>query len=323
MHKKISPLMLGATMYMPATRTDIVSKLVNGDTPGLSSVVICLEDAVSEHEVPMALNNLKNITSDLAALKRKGAITSMPLIFVRPRDQAMAQKIVHDYDLSAIDGMVLPKFTLESLEGWWSILRNTHLMWMPTLETREVFCVSQMSKLAEALDKHSCKEKILALRIGGNDLMNVVSLRRPRNMTLYDTPMGYVIKMLVAVMSPYGFAMTAPVCEHIDHHDILIKEWEMDMAHGLVGKTAIHPSQIAVIQTPMMVDKEDHKDALHILNSDKAVFKSHGAMCEPATHKNWATAVLTRAQHFGIRNPGLADAEHEEAATTIGKVAQA
>lgn len=301
MNQKINPYMLGATMYMPATRLDIVTKLVGQEIKDLSSVVICLEDAVSENEVEFALNNLKKITAELAEAKRCG--NKLPLIFIRPRHLEMAEQIVRDYDLSAINGVVIPKFTLADLESWWGALRNTHLLWMPTLETRDVFSVNDMEALAKVLDTHGCKDKILALRIGGNDLMNCISLRRPRDMTLYDGPMGYVIKMLVAVMSPYGFAMTAPVCEHIDNHEILEKEWALDMAHGLVGKTAIHPNQIQMIQQPMMVSKSDYQDALHILNSEKAVFKSNGAMCEPATHKNWAKSILARSNQFGISSP--------------------
>ena len=38
------------------------------------------------------------------------------------------------------------------------------------------------------------------------------------------------------------------------------------MAHGLVGKTAIHPGQIEVIQNALMVTQGEHSDALRILN---------------------------------------------------------
>jgi citrate lyase beta subunit len=48
------------------------------------------------------------------------------------------------YDLSAVDGFVLPKFTLSSLAEWWDIMGGTHLCMMPTLETEDVFDVVQM-----------------------------------------------------------------------------------------------------------------------------------------------------------------------------------
>lgn len=141
-------------------------------------------------------------------------------------------------------------------------MKDTHLCMMPTLETEDVFDVMQMRELATTLVGHPCHNRIIALRIGGNDLMNVMSLRRPRNLTLYDSPMGYVIKMLVAVFGSRDFSLTSPVCEHIDDHNVMEQELALDMAHGLVGKTAIHPNQIAKIERALMVTPADHADAL-------------------------------------------------------------
>jgi len=55
-----------------------------------------------------------------------------------------------------------------------------------------------------------------------------------------------------------------------------------------------------VIQEMLMVSASDQADAFRILNSSQAVFKSQGAMCEPATHRRWAAAILARAQEYGI-----------------------
>jgi len=171
---------------------------------------------------------------------------------------------------------------------------------MPTLETREVYDVQEMTELAVLLEKHACRDRIVALRIGGNDLMSVISMRHPKNLTLYDGPMGYVVKMLVSVFAPRGFSLTAPVCEQIDNIELLERELIQDLAHGLAGKTAIHPSQLNVIHQGLMVGKDDYEDALRIINSSQAIFKSQGAMCEPATHRNWAAAVLERSKYCGI-----------------------
>jgi len=55
----LSALSLGATLYMPATRPDLW-QVVNGEKyPELRSVVLCLEDAVVEHDVEFAKENLK------------------------------------------------------------------------------------------------------------------------------------------------------------------------------------------------------------------------------------------------------------------------
>ncbi len=300
MKREVSPYGLGATLYMPATRMDIVETIVTGKIAGLRSLVICLEDAVSDEDLPFAMDNLKGMLTELASAKQADGDADWPLIFIRPRDELIGQCVVNDYDLSAVDGFVLPKFTLESLPAWDSVMGQTHLHWMPTLETEDVFDVNAMQALAASFDTHSCRDKIVALRIGGNDLMNCVSLRRSRELTLYDGPMGYVIKMLVAVFGSKGFALTAPVCEHIDDHRLLEQELALDLAHGLVGKTAIHPNQITVIQKALMVSALDHQDALRIVNATQAVFKASGAMCEPATHRRWAKSILDRVHYFGI-----------------------
>lgn len=308
MTERLSPWRLGATLYMPATRTDIADVILHNKIAGLRSLVICLEDAVSEADIPLARRQLRVLLTQLAAEKQRQGNAHWPLIFVRPRDSVMGAELTADWDLSAVDGLVLPKFTLESLPLWWAMVKETHLCMMPTLETENVFDVHQMSALADTLIQHPCRSRIIALRIGGNDLMNGISLRRSRDFTLYDTPMGYVIKMLVAVFASRDFSLTAPVCEHIDDQTMMERELALDMLHGLVGKTAIHPNQIGKIEAALMVSASDHADALRILNSSQAVFKSQGAMCEPATHRRWASAILARAQVYGIAGDKTQDA---------------
>ncbi len=307
MTQRLSPYRLGATLYMPATRTDITDTILTDKIAGLRSIIICLEDAVSEADVPAALDNLTRILNTLSAERNDGKGAEWPLIFIRPRHSRMGAYLIENVDLSSIDGWVLPKFTLASLPEWWQIMKDTSLCMMPTLETEDVFDVVQMRELALALLAHPCHARIIALRIGGNDLMNVISLRRPRNLTLYDGPMGYVVKMLVSVFAARDFALTSPVCEHIDDHQVMECELALDIAHGMVGKTAIHPNQIAKIERALMVTPADHADALRILNSSQAVFKSQGAMCEPATHRRWAARVLEQAQIYGISQDVVQD----------------
>lgn len=296
----LSPYMLGATLYMPATRTDLADIILNEKIPELRSLVVCLEDAVSDSEVEYALQNLHQLLAELACTASEPQEQRRPLVFIRPRNESMAAKLISEHSLKGIDGFVLPKFTLANLSCWWEIISGTDLHMMPTLETQDVFDVNAMTALANALTKHACRDRIIALRIGGNDLMSVISLRHPRNMTLYDGPMGYVVKMLVAVFASRGFALTAPVCEQIDNVELLQRELTLDIAHGLVGKTAIHPTHLDVIHRALEVQPDEYEDALRILNSTQAVFKSQGAMCEPATHRSWAVNVLERSKYCGI-----------------------
>jgi citrate lyase beta subunit len=284
---------------MPATREDILDVVFKVKLPELRSLVICLEDSVAVSEVGHALNNLRHLLMQIGACG--GRPEAGPLVFVRPRDVGMAQ-VLNDWPMiKHIDGFVIPKLRRDNLCAWECAVSNAELALMPTLETGEVFNPGAMVDLGQAL-KDGFGERIIALRIGANDLMGCLGLRRNQSMTLYDTPMSYVISMLCGVLGAQGFALTAPVFEQIAAPGLLKKELALDIAHGLVGKTAIHPSQISLINDAFRVSRED-LDCARMIVKDvaPAVFKFNGAMCEPATHYHWATNILERAQWHGVR----------------------
>ena len=296
---KHSPYALGATLYMPATRPDILDVVMGEKIQGLRSLVVCLEDAVAETDVQQALNNLKNLLLGIDA--RGGRPPGGPMVFVRPRDAAMAA-VLNDWSLMRyVDGFVVPKLRLSNIQQWQQAVTRDELMLMPTLETPEVYDPSAMVELRGAM-LELLPERIIALRIGGNDLMGCLGLRRNPAMTLYSTPMSYVIPMLCGIMGSAGFALTAPVFEQLNTPQLLEHELALDLAHGLVGKTAIHPSQIAIIHNALQVSLEDLTSARHIVSeAAPAVFKFNDAMCEPATYYTWAQKTIERAHWQGVR----------------------
>ncbi|HIH2746876.1 HpcH/HpaI aldolase/citrate lyase family protein [Burkholderia aenigmatica] len=306
--KAISPFALGATLYMPATRSDILDVVFGTRIPELRSLVVCLEDAVAAIDVESALANLQSLLMDIDA--RGGRVESGPLLFVRPRDAAMAA-VLSDWPLmNHVDGFVVPKLTLRSLSAWENAVSHPDLYLMPTLETADVYDPVAMVELGQAL-KANLNQRIIALRIGGNDLMGCLGLRRNPATTLYSTPLGYVIPMLAGIMGAQGFALTAPVFEQLATPHLLKEELELDIAHGLVGKTAIHPSQIRIIQEALRVSLDDFNCAKLIVNDTApAVFKHNDAMCEPATHYKWAVNILERAKWHGVRPAVPSSDEH-------------
>ena len=133
--------------------------------------------------------------------------------------------------------------------------------------------------------------------------MNLLGIRRPRSSTIYETPIGNVIAQLVSVFRPYGFSLSAPVFEYLDDPATLQKEMKLDLAYGLIGKAAIHPAQVPAIESAYAVDREDYEMALSL--SDRRappVFKMHNAMCEVATHQQWAANIINRQRCFGVKN---------------------
>lgn len=305
--KILSPYALGATLYMPATRADLLDVVFRTKLPELRSLVVCLEDAVADIDIDTALRNLHVLLS--AINDRGGRSGDGPLLFVRPRDSVMAA-VLNDWPLiKHVDGFVVPKLTMRNLGSWEQAVTNPELFLMPTLETADVFNPVAMVELGEAL-RANLASRIIALRIGGNDLMGSLGLRRNPATTLYSTPMGYVIPMLAGVMGSQGFALTAPVFEQLATPNLLGEELDLDIAHGLVGKTAIHPSQISLIQEKLRVSLEDLNSAKLIVSDvAPAVFKHNDVMCEPATHYKWAIKILERAEWHGVRVPEAVNGE--------------
>lgn len=284
---------LGASLYVPATRHDLGLIAEGAKLPQLRSVIFCTEDAVGERELEHALENLRQ------------ALLHMPvyrptLRFVRVRNPEIMQRIVALPGAEKLDGFVIPKATRHNLDAYLEPIRDTRHFIMPTLETHEVFCEREMRMLRKKLCEPHIKSRILALRIGGNDLLALLGIRRPRHVTIYRTPLGGIIARLVTTMRPHGFHLTAPVFEHMDRPELLAEEVSEDMLHGLIGKTAIHPDQVPLIESHYRVCPNDVEAAQMILQENcPAVFGHGGSMCEVSTHTSWAKNILTRMQAFG------------------------
>ncbi|WP_336929592.1 HpcH/HpaI aldolase/citrate lyase family protein [Acinetobacter tandoii] len=291
----LTALSLGATLYMPATRPDLWAVVKGEKYPELRSLVICLEDAITEQEIEFAKQNLKQL---LQQIQQQQRLEQHPKVFIRPRHIAMAAELAEWREISALDGMVLPKFGLASFKQWLKVL-NPELHYMPTLETADSFDMGQMKELRQALPEF---HNVLVLRVGGNDLLNCLGLRRPSDITLYQTPIGTLIANLAGQFLPYGFALSAPVCEHFSQVKLLQDELYLDLQHGLSGKTVIHPAQISIVHQAYQVNEIELKQAQGILlDGSKAVFASHGSMLEPATHRHWAERILEREKVFGLK----------------------
>lgn len=111
--KAISPFALGATLYMPATRDDILDVVFGMKIPELRSLVVCLEDAVAAIDVESALANLQALLMGIQA--RGGRPEQGPLLFLRPRDAEMAAVLNGWPLMKHVNGFVVPKLTLKSL----------------------------------------------------------------------------------------------------------------------------------------------------------------------------------------------------------------
>ena len=288
-------LKLGATLYIPAIRENMAA-IANGlKYPQLRSMVFCTEDSIHDKEIELALMRITELLAEMQPSEK--------LRFIRARNPKVLERLLALPNIEKISGFVFPKVDLINFNDYFSLVAKSGFKNMLTLESKDVFEQAKMCLLRDKLLAANYNHDILALRIGGNDLLQHLGLRRPTDRTLYDTPLGFVIYQLIHVFKPYGFELTAPVFEHLNKNELLIKETQQDISCGLVGKTAIHPDQLNIIEACFRVDYNDVAVAEAILDKEAlAVFKMNDSMCEIATHKIWADNVLKRNQIYGSKH---------------------
>lgn len=282
---------LGATLYVPAIKDNLIDTAY-GANPNVRSIVICLEDAVRDDQVEQAEARFAD------ALNRFATSPTPVLVYARPRSIDMLVRMLRLPGIESIQGFVLPKITTQNLPQWLSVLVHGKHAFMPTIEGEEAFDKLALSRLRDQLLPYA--DRVTAIRIGGNDILNVLGVRRSKTRTAYDGPLGQVIRDIASTFIPYGFSVSAPVFEHFGATELLKAEVEQDIEHGLLTKTAVHPLQIQTIQSLYQPSAEEMAEARSILDKDApAVFGAHGSMCEPATHLRWAGTIIQRAQIYG------------------------
>lgn len=283
-------------LYIPANRPGLESFLFSPKAGGISTVAICLEDAVRPDERAAAVESLACWLHRLSEPGRSGC-------FIRPADEETLARLLDVPGIECIDGFILPKATPDKLQAWAQRSARRFPL-LPILETRDALDSEGRRELAAACADF--RDLIPRVRIGANDLFALLGgLRRPRGKTIYETPLGRVIDELIEVFSGVGLPLSGSVFDRLDDLETLARECRDDVSRGLFSKTAVNPLQVAVISESYHPEPSEVEEALKILDADSpAVFALNGSMLEPACHAAWARALLRRAAAFGVELPG-------------------
>ncbi|GAA2227346.1 HpcH/HpaI aldolase/citrate lyase family protein [Kitasatospora cystarginea] len=224
---------LGGTLYSPATRPTLVADIRKQAARGVVSMVLCLEDAIADHEVPDAEANL---VGQLTGLRSDGAAGS-PLLFVRVRTPGQLTDLTSRLGpaIDLLTGYVLPKFTEESGGPFLEALTEAEqhcgrrLFAMPVLESPELAHLEsrreQLFGIERLLDKF--RDRILAVRLGVTDLCSAYGLRRSPDLTAYDVALvagviGDVVNVLGRADGT-GHTVTGPVWEYFPVQERMFK----------------------------------------------------------------------------------------------------
>lgn len=324
---------LGAALYMPGNTPDFSTKLTNKNLENLTTLMICLEDAISDSELIGAETNVIHELKLIEKSYDAGIIDMdhLPFLFIRIRSVHQFQELARKLGsaLRLLTGIVFPKCTSDNAKSFLSYLQEVNrresclLYALPILETKEIiYSESREQELTSLYNIFKqFEDMILTIRVGGTDFSSIFNLRRPGNRTIYDLKL--IADCLTSILNRFNrhddhFVISGMVFEYFENaanpkpfqstdsiESVLWNEVQLDVVNGLNGKTCIHPSQIDIVNAAYLVTKEMYDDARLIVvkSADtNGVLKSptRNKMNEVKPHYNWALKILAQAEIYGV-----------------------
>ncbi|MFJ4186221.1 HpcH/HpaI aldolase/citrate lyase family protein [Kitasatospora sp. NPDC089509] len=227
---------LGGTLYSPATRPVLAADIRKQAARGVVSMVLCLEDAIADHEVDAGERNLIEQLTDLVN-DFTDSTQEHPLLFIRVRAAEQILDLAERLGpaVGLLSGFVLPKFTPQSGGAYLTALAaaeaatGQRLFAMPVLESPELAHLetrrAHLLGIAELLADH--RERVLAVRLGVTDLCSAYGLRRSPDLTAYDVALvaaaiGDVVNVLGRADGT-GYTVTGPVWEYFPVQERMFK----------------------------------------------------------------------------------------------------
>ncbi len=189
---------LGATMYMPGIK-DFTPKILSGAMPGLTTIVLCFEDACPEDRVEEAEENVHRLLDAVSSAVDSRVLSAdkVPLIFVRVRNLAQFKHFgekLTKHQVRSLCGVNFPKFNAENGYEYYAYLQDLNerfgeiLYGMPIIEDPEVAYketrLQELIGIKKILDKYH--DLVLQVRVGGTDFSSVFGVRRGVDYSLYD-----------------------------------------------------------------------------------------------------------------------------------------
>lgn len=295
MIRKLSPIQLGGSLYIPATHKNVNAICNENKFSQLRSCIIDTEDAIGEDDLDEALENIR------AMLELYEPSTLC--VFIRPRNPQVLKELLKIKNIGLIDGFSLPKFSTEVMKEYSQILAMSgkEFYIMPVLESLDIFSKDRLEEIRSfLLNSHL---NVLSLRLGGEDMMSYLGLKRRCEDDIYSlVGPARVISDVINTFKPFGFNISATVFNCIHQAELYAQNVHEDLRQGLLGKTIIHPNQIEPINQAYKVSSQDYEMAKKMLDPEtKAIIVQDGQMGEKFAHDSWAKVILLRHKFYGLK----------------------
>ena len=234
-------------LFVPGSRPELFAKAMAGEADALS---IDLEDAVDEKRKDEARLAVRDFLRSLPANKDKTIIVRVNGIDT-PHFEA---------DIEAIRGPGLDLVNLPMIESAADVKRaaavTKGLALMANIETPKGF-----RNAAEIAGAHP---DVKGLQLGFGDLLEPLGIERYNLAVILHFQLGVRLAAGEAGVFAYDSALA-----NVKDLDLLKREAEQARRLGFLGKSAIHPSQVAVLNAVFRPTEEEIAHSLKVVESAK------------------------------------------------------
>lgn len=288
---------LGATMYMPGTK-DFAQAIIDKKYPGLTSMVMCFEDACKEEDVPAAEVNSIHVLETLEEKVNSGelAYEDIPLIFFRVRSVKQFKhfaSMLEKKHVKYITGFNFPKFNALCARDYMEHLVELNktfgeiIYGMPIIEDARVAFketrVQELMAIKNIMDDY--KDLILNVRVGGTDFSSCFGVRRGINYTIYDimTVRDCLMDILNVFTRNNDYTVSGPVWEYFRVNKRMKFENlpKVDIQDTLLKRTPVVNDAVDGLMRELILDQANgfmgktciHPTHLNFINGMLAVTK--------------------------------------------------
>lgn len=289
---------LGATMYMPGTK-DFAQAVIDRKYPGLTSMVMCFEDACKEEDVPAAEINCIHVLDTLADCVDNGTLEyeDIPLIFFRVRSVEQFKhfaSMLKPRHIKYLCGFNFPKFNSLTAAPYMEHLVELNAKFgeiiygMPIIEdSRVAYKETRLLELMAIKNVCDCHKKlVLNVRVGGTDFSSCFGVRRGINYTIYDvmTVSNCLMDILNVFTRNNDYTVSGPVWEYFKANKRMKNMDELpkvDLQQTLLKRTAVVNDAVDGLMRELVLDQANgfmgktciHPTHLNYINGMLAVTK--------------------------------------------------
>lgn len=333
---------LGATLYMPAKKR-IEDAIMNRSLPGLTSMVMCCEDAIADTDLPEAESNVIRVLDVWSNALEAGTLCEddLPLFFLRVRSPEQFKSFTRQLTpphVRLLTGFVFPKFNTRNGHFYLGHLQLLNdyfhevLYGMPILESREIAYKETRSHELIGIQNllKPYRELILNIRVGATDISSQFGVRRGIDYSIYDILM--VRDCLSDILNSLSreeddYVLSAPVWEYFlaDKRMKFEEVHDDDIHSSLLKRNLIVNAAIDGLLREVILDKANgfvgktiiHPSHLKYVNAMQAVTKEEYDDAAQILGTNGGVVKSARANKMNEINP------HRHWATKVTQRAKA